>query len=77
VVFAKISGCQSSKSTFTMNQVYYKERTKTTMVTKNWISKGGLSRLTINALETFLLTNGENESFLLISHIFLDIIYKW
>jgi hypothetical protein len=42
-----------------MSQVSYKERTKTTMVTKNWSSKVGLSRFPNNAHEAFLLTNGE------------------
>jgi hypothetical protein len=41
-----------------MSQVSYKERTKTTMVTKNWTSKVGLSRFPNNAHEAFLLTNG-------------------
>jgi hypothetical protein len=40
-----------------MSQVSYKERTKTTMVTKNWTSKVGLSRFPNNAHEAFLLTN--------------------
>jgi hypothetical protein len=35
------------------------ERTKITMVTKNWTSKVGLSRFPNNAHEAFLLTNGE------------------
>ena len=45
--------------TLAMSQVSYKERTKTTMVTKNWTSKVGLSRFPNNAHEAFLLTNGE------------------
>jgi hypothetical protein len=42
-----------------MRQVSYKERTKTTTVTKNWTSKVGLSRFQNNAHEAFLLTNRE------------------
>jgi hypothetical protein len=42
-----------------MSQVSYKERTKTTMVTKNWTSKVGLSRFPNNAHEAFLITKGE------------------
>jgi hypothetical protein len=34
-----------------MSQVSYKERTKTTMVAKNWNSKVGLSRFLNNACE--------------------------
>jgi hypothetical protein len=42
-----------------MSQVSYKERTKTTMVTKNWTSKVGLARFSNNAHEALLLTNGD------------------
>jgi hypothetical protein len=42
--------------TLAMSQVSYKERTKTTMVTKNWTSKVGL-RFPNNAHDAFLLTN--------------------
>jgi hypothetical protein len=45
--------------TLPMNQVSYKEITKTTMVTENWTSKVGLSRFPNNAHEAFVLTNGE------------------
>jgi hypothetical protein len=45
--------------TLAMSQVSYKERTKTTMVTKNCTSKVGLSRFPNNAHEAVLLTNGE------------------
>jgi hypothetical protein len=40
--------------TIAISQVSYKERAKTTMVTKNW-SKVGLSRFSNNAHEAFLL----------------------
>ena len=45
--------------TLAMSQVSYKERTNTTMVTKNWTSKVGLSRFPNNAHETLLLIKGD------------------
>jgi hypothetical protein len=42
-----------------MSQVSYKERTKTTRVTKKWTLKVGLSRFPNKVHEAFLLTNGE------------------
>jgi hypothetical protein len=45
--------------TLAMSQVSYKERTKTMMVTKNWTSTVGLSRVPNNGHENFLLTNGD------------------
>ena len=42
-----------------MSQVSYKERTKSTMVTKNCISKVGLSRFPNNAHEPILLMKGD------------------
>ena len=58
--FCKSFGYESSNLyTLAMSQVSYKERTKTTMVTKNWTSKVGLARFPNNAHEAFLLTNGE------------------
>jgi hypothetical protein len=45
--------------TLAISQVSYKERTKTTMFTKDWTSKVGLSRFPNNAHEAFLLTNRE------------------
>jgi hypothetical protein len=42
-----------------VRQISFKERTKTTIVSKNWTSKVGLSRFPTNAHEVFLLTNGE------------------
>ena len=41
-----------------MSQVSYKERTKSTMVTKNCISKVGLSQFPYNTHEPFLLLKG-------------------
>ena len=45
--------------TLAMGQESFKERTKTTIVTKHWTSKVGLSRFPNNAHEAFLLINGE------------------
>ena len=45
--------------TLAMSQVSYKERTNTTMVTKNWSSKVGLSRFPNNAHEPCLHTKGD------------------
>jgi hypothetical protein len=48
-----------------MSQVFYKERTKTTIATKNCTSKVGLSRFPNIEHKAFQLTNGEilNEKF--------------
>jgi hypothetical protein len=63
VFFAKSFGCKSSKKFVhpcnESSQVSYKERTKTTMVTKNWTSKVRLSRFPNNPHKAFLLTRGE------------------
>ena len=45
--------------TLAMSQVSYKERTNTTMVTKDWSSKIGLSRFPNNAHEPLLLIKGD------------------
>ena len=45
--------------TLAMSQVSYKERTNTTMVTKNWTSKVGLSRFPNNAHKPLLLMKGD------------------
>jgi hypothetical protein len=42
--------------TLAMSKIFFKERTKTTMVNKNWTSKIGLSRFPNTAYESFLLT---------------------
>jgi hypothetical protein len=59
--FPKSSGFESSnRFAHPCNEPsVLKERTKTIMVTKNPISKAGLSRFPNNAHEDFLLTNGE------------------
>jgi predicted nucleotidyltransferase component of viral defense system len=45
--------------TLAMSRVSYKERTKTTMVIKNWTSKVRISRFPNNDHQAFLLTNRE------------------
>ena len=45
--------------TLAMSHVSYKERTNTTMVTKGWSSKIGLSRFPNNVHEPLLLIKGE------------------
>jgi hypothetical protein len=49
--FQKVLAMKATRDLYTlaMSQVSYKERTKTTMVTKNWASKVGLSRFPNNA----------------------------
>jgi hypothetical protein len=61
VLFAKSSGCESSKRLVhpCMSQVSYKEKTKTNMVTRNFNAKDGLTIFPNNAHEAFLLTNGD------------------
>ena len=61
VFFTKSFCCESSKRfVHPCNEPsIFKERTKTTMVTKNWTSKFGLSRFPNNAHEAFQLVNGE------------------
>jgi hypothetical protein len=57
----KVLGVKAQRDLYNlaMSQVSYKERTKTTMVTKKWTSKVGLSRFSNNAHKAFLITNGE------------------
>jgi hypothetical protein len=53
--FAKIMAMKAPRDlhTLAMSQVSYTERSKTTMVTKNWTSKVGLSRFPNNENEAF------------------------
>ena len=47
--------------TLAMSQVSYKERTNTSMVTKDWSSKNGISRFPNNENEPLLLINISQE----------------
>jgi hypothetical protein len=57
----------STMYTLAMSQVPSKEIMKTTMVTKNWTSKVGLSRFSNNPQEAFLLTTFKKKYVMIIA----------